>query len=201
PNDNLSSRINSDLFGSSDAVVKFVLEGHERGVNWATFHPELPLIASGADDRSVRLWRMSESKAWEMDCLRGHFNNVSCVVFHPHKDLILSNSEDKTMQPNDRYWMLAAHPTQNLMAAGHDSGMTVFKLERERPPADTDHNGVVYYVRDRYLRRAVLGSGDVPIYSIGRNDTFDPSSVPTHLYLNRFEQSEDQVLIFTVGEG
>lgn len=28
-----------------------------RGVNWAAFHPSLPLIVSGADDRQVKLWR------------------------------------------------------------------------------------------------------------------------------------------------
>ena len=38
---------------------------------------------------------------------------------------------------NDRFWILAAHPEQNLLAAGHDSGMIVFKLERERPAYDT----------------------------------------------------------------
>ncbi|TYZ62077.1 hypothetical protein PybrP1_003920, partial [[Pythium] brassicae (nom. inval.)] len=42
---------NHDIFGASDAVVKYVLEGHDRSVNWAAFHPTLPLIVSGADDR------------------------------------------------------------------------------------------------------------------------------------------------------
>jgi coatomer protein complex subunit alpha (xenin) len=46
-------QMNSDLFGGGDAVVKYVLEGHDRGVNWAAFHPTLPLIVSGADDRQV----------------------------------------------------------------------------------------------------------------------------------------------------
>ena len=50
---------NSDIFGGGDAVVKYVLEGHDRGVNWASFHPSLPLIVSGADDRQVKLWRMN----------------------------------------------------------------------------------------------------------------------------------------------
>lgn len=50
------------LFLQADAVVKHVLEGHDRGVNWASFHPTLPLIASGADDRQVKLWRMNGSK-------------------------------------------------------------------------------------------------------------------------------------------
>ena len=43
-------QVNADLFGGAgaggDAVVKYVLEGHDRGVNWASFHPSLPLIVS-----------------------------------------------------------------------------------------------------------------------------------------------------------
>ena len=41
-----------------DCVVKFILEGHTRGVNWASFHPTLPLIVSGSDDRQVKLWKL-----------------------------------------------------------------------------------------------------------------------------------------------
>ena len=37
-------QMNTDLFGGGDAVVKYVLEGHDRGVNRAAFHPSLPLI-------------------------------------------------------------------------------------------------------------------------------------------------------------
>ena len=55
----LPVQMNTDLFGGGDAVVKYVLEGHDRGVNWASFHPSLPLIVSGADDRQVKLWRMN----------------------------------------------------------------------------------------------------------------------------------------------
>lgn len=40
------SRVNNELFGGNDAIVKYVLEGHERGVNWASFHPTLPLVIS-----------------------------------------------------------------------------------------------------------------------------------------------------------
>jgi coatomer protein complex subunit alpha (xenin) len=49
----------TELFGQADATVKHVLEGHDRGVNWACFHPTVPLIVSGADDRQVKLWRMN----------------------------------------------------------------------------------------------------------------------------------------------
>ena len=50
------------LILQADAVVKHVLEGHDRGVNWAAFHPTLPLIVSAADDRQVKLWRMNDAK-------------------------------------------------------------------------------------------------------------------------------------------
>ena len=49
----------TELFGQQDVVVKFVLEGHDRGVNWAAFHPTAKLIVSGSDDRQVKVWRYS----------------------------------------------------------------------------------------------------------------------------------------------
>ncbi|XP_047310671.1 coatomer subunit alpha-1-like [Impatiens glandulifera] len=160
------SQMNTDLFGGVDAVVKYVLEGHDRGVNWASFHPTLPLIVSGADDRQVKLWRTNETKAWEVDTLRGHMNNVSCVMFLAKQDIIISNSEDKSIRvwdstkrtslhtfrrEHDRFWILAAHPEMNLLAAGHDSGLVVFKLERERP-AFSVSGDTMFYTKDRFLR-------------------------------------------------
>jgi WD40 repeat protein len=79
------------------STVKYALEGHDRGVNYATFHPTLPLIISAGDDRVIKIWRMSETKAWEVDSCRGHFNNVSSAVFHPKHERIVSCGED-----NDR---------------------------------------------------------------------------------------------------
>lgn len=177
----LPAAVNADLFGGSDAVVKYVLEGHSRGVNWASFHPTLPLIISGADDRQVKLWRMSDTKAWELDTFRGHLNNVSCAIFHPRKELVITNSEDRTIRvwdlnrrtclntfrrESDRFWILAAHPTINLFAAGHDSGLLVFKLERERPAYQaTDVNLV--YVKDRFLRMLDFNNGrDTPLVAV-----------------------------------
>ena len=172
-----------DLFGNMDVVVKYVLEGHDRGVNWASFHPALPLIVSASDDRQVKLWRMSETKAWEVDTCRGHYNNVSSALFHPHAELILSASEDKTIRvwdmgkrtavqtfrrEHDRFWVLTSHPRLNLFAAGHDSGLIVFKLERERPPFAL-HNNVLYYVRNKQVRMLDYGTGkDHALLSIKR---------------------------------
>ncbi|RFU33464.1 hypothetical protein B7463_g2888, partial [Scytalidium lignicola] len=157
----------ADMFGNTDAVVKFVLEGHDRGVNWVAFHPTLPLIVSAGDDRLVKLWRMSETKAWEVDTCRGHFQNASAALFHPHQDLILSVGEDKTIRvwdlnkrtsvqsfkrENDRFWVIAAHPEINLFAAGHDNGVMVFKLERERPASTIYQNNLFFITKDKQVR-------------------------------------------------
>lgn len=157
----------ADMFGNTDAVVKFVLEGHDRGVNWVAFHPTLPLIVSAGDDRLIKLWRMSETKAWEVDTCRGHFQNASACLFHPHQDLILSVGEDKTVRvwdlnrrtpvqsfkrENDRFWVIAAHPEINLFAAGHDNGVMVFKLERERPASSLYQNTLFYVTKDKHVK-------------------------------------------------
>lgn len=58
-NDKAPAPQQTELFGTPDAIVKHVLEGHDRGVNWVAFHHNLPLLVSGADDRQVKLWRMN----------------------------------------------------------------------------------------------------------------------------------------------
>lgn len=110
---------------------------------------------------------ITETKAWEVDTCRGHYNNVSCAIFHPKQELILSNSEDKSIRvwdmskrtclhtfrrEHDRYWVIAAHPTLSLFAAGHDNGMVIFKLERERP-AYAIYGNSLFYVKEKTLRR------------------------------------------------
>lgn len=44
-----------------------------------------------------------------------------------------------------------------LCPSGHDSGMIVFKLERERP-AYAVHGNMLYYVKDRFLRQLDFNS-------------------------------------------
>ena len=143
-----------------DVTMIHKLEGHERGVNWAVFHPSLNLIASSSDDKKILIWKYSFSSWSEADSLRGHTNNVSCVVFHPKLDYIISDSEDKTLRiwdlnkkstvdkmtkENDRFWILSTHPTIPLFAAGTDSEIIVFKLEDTRIPSTSCLNNILFY--------------------------------------------------------
>ncbi|CAA7028305.1 unnamed protein product [Microthlaspi erraticum] len=126
------------------------LRGHDNGVNWVCIHPTLPLIVSGATDGQVKLWRMNaETKAWEEEAtLQGHRKNVSSVMFHTKQDMIVSSSKDRSIRVwddntragiqthtrvRDGFLILAVHPEIDLLAAGHDNGFMVFRLEKERP--------------------------------------------------------------------
>ncbi|KAI8613530.1 coatomer WD associated region-domain-containing protein [Chytriomyces sp. MP71] len=200
-----------DMFGNTDVVVKYVLEGHDRGVNYATFHPNLPLIVSGSDDRQVKLWRYNETRAWEVDTLRGHYNNVSTVLFHPRQELVVSNSEDKTIsvwdmnkrtrlhtfrQEHDRFWTLCSHPELNLFAAGHDSGFIVFKLERERP-AQSMYQNQLFYIKDKTVRlHDFASSNDVPLLSVKKG--FAATVPPRTLSYN---PAENSVILCSNAEG
>ena len=162
---------------------------------------------------------MNETKAWEVDTMRGHVNNVSCVLFHPKHELILSNSEDRTIRvwdiskrtgvqtfrrESDRFWILAAHSEQNLLAAGHDSGMIVFKLERERPAFDI-FSGKCFYVKDRFLRVHEFSSGrDAPLVSLRRTSSSSTPGIgggPRTLNFNSFNKAENNVIITSDIEG
>ena len=136
-------------FAISDVTVRVVIDGHDKQVNWAAFHPKKRMIVSGADDNLVKVWRYQDTKAWELETLQGHKHYVTGCLFHPKYDLVISTSEDKTLcvwdytnktlinvykRDTDRFWTVVNHPTLSYMAAGHDGGFVIFKLEPERPP-------------------------------------------------------------------
>ena len=174
------------VLSGTEVEVKHILDSHEKGVNWVTFHPTMKILASAADDKSIKLWRLSGNKHWEMDTLKGHTGNVSCVLFHPRMEILLSNSEDRTMRfwdmqrrlsihttrkDTDRYWIMAAHPTLNYFAAGYDQGMNVFKLEKERH-ASVRIGSSLFYVKQKQLYMYDLSSRNkqvmAPIQTAGK---------------------------------
>ena len=92
----------------------------------------------------------------------------------------------------DRFWTLTAHPNEDLFAAGHDSGLIVFKLEHERPAYCVDGD-ILYYVQDRSLMAFNFKEGkSKTIVSIAKKTGLD--SGPRFMHYNAAEKA---ILIMT----
>lgn len=193
-----------DIFNNVNAVVKFVLEGHEKGVNWASFHPTLPLIVSGGDDKQVKVWRMNDTKAWEVDTCRGHTGNVLCVLFNTYQDSIISVSDDKSIRvwdlnkrtlvkqfrrESDRFWLISLHPNINLFASCHDSGVIIFKLQKERIPFTITQDKLLYVDNKKQIFNYdfLTNKQSSPLASLKK--VINNYSVISSIHFNSFENS------------
>jgi coatomer protein complex subunit alpha (xenin) len=157
---------------------------------------------------------MTETKAWEVDTCRGHFQNVSGCLFHPHQDLIISSGEDKTIRvwdlnkrtsvqsfkrDNDRFWIIAAHPQINLFAAGHDNGVMVFKLERERPASCISQNGKLYFInKEKHVRSYDFATNQESPSLVSLKKLGSPWTPPRTLSHN---PAENAILITSPADG
>ena len=72
---------------------------------------------------------------------------------------------------------------------GHDSGLIVFKLERERPAA-TIHENRLFYIKDKFIRMYdFTSSTDTPVLAIKRTMTNGANDIPRTISYNPTEHS------------
>jgi WD40 repeat protein len=77
------------------------LKGHGEsdwwgGVNSVAFHPTGKLLASGSNDKPIKLW--SVKKGEHLYSLNGHSDGVLCVAFSPDGKLIATGCGDKIIR-------------------------------------------------------------------------------------------------------
>lgn len=134
-------------------------------------------------------------------------------MFHPHQDLILSVGEDKTIRvwdlnkrsavqsfkrENDRFWVIAAHPEINLFAAGHDNGVMVFKLERERPAYAINQNMLFFVNKEKHVRSYDFSKNQESLSMLSLKKLGQPWVPPRTLSYNPAERA---ILVTSPADG
>lgn len=99
----------------------------------------------------------------------------------------------------DRYWVLALHNDLNYLAAGSDSGLTVFTLQSERIPfVVTNNTADIFYVYKKQLMHRDVKSGrETTITNIDHSPS-NPSlkfQKPSSITYNHFNNASHNVLV------
>ncbi|KAH9443358.1 hypothetical protein Pst134EA_031420, partial [Puccinia striiformis f. sp. tritici] len=96
------------------------LEGHQSNVSYAIFHPSLPIIISGSEDGTVKIWHSSTYR--------------------------LENTLNYGLE---RAWCVTYGKKGNDIGLGFDEGSVVVKLGREEPTISMDVGGKMVFTRER----------------------------------------------------
>ncbi len=145
------------IFNYSAVTCVATLEGHSRQVTSVVFHPTAPLLATGSENSTVKLWRLysNNSSATCVATLEGHNYSVFSVAFHPTAPLLATGSHDPAM----KLWRLSSdyssatcvaileghscgvnsiafHPRAPILATGsHDSTVKLWRLKPDHSSA------------------------------------------------------------------
>ena len=101
-------------------LIQFL--GHAQNVTAVSYHPELPIILTGSEDGSLRIW---------------HANTYR-----------LENSLNYNME---RVWCVQALKGSNSVAVGYDDGTILIKMGRDEPAVTMDANGKLIWARHTEL--------------------------------------------------
>ena len=73
-----------------------VRQAHDTVIHTATYSPDGEWIASGSDDRTIRIWHRVARDA--VAVLPGHREAIHAIEFHPDGNTLVSGSGDKTVR-------------------------------------------------------------------------------------------------------
>ncbi|KAG2741564.1 hypothetical protein P692DRAFT_20822239 [Suillus brevipes Sb2] len=98
------------------------MAGHTNNPSLAVFHPNLPIIISGSEDSTVKIWN---SNTYRLD------NTLSYAL--------------------ERAWCVSLRRDTNEVAVGFDEGIVVIKLGRDGPTYSMDPSGKLIYTKNQVV--------------------------------------------------
>ena len=150
----------------SDATCVATLDNRDSAssderVDWVTcvaFHPFVPLMATGSNNHTAKLWQMSSnhSSAMCLATLRGHTKPVNALTFHPTEPILATGSNSvklwrlstaatcmATLNPYSKndILSLAFHPAPNpntpaiLAISSYDTTVQLWRISRDNRSA------------------------------------------------------------------
>ncbi|MEM7031397.1 MAG: hypothetical protein AAF629_17680 [Chloroflexota bacterium] len=130
--------------------------GHNSLVSSVTFSPDGKWLASGSDDRTIRLWNLDNENR-EAVVLGGHADSVWSVAFSLDGKWLASGSDDNTV----RLWNLDDAGVEAVVLSGHDDNVlsVAFSPDGKWLASGSDDNTVRLWNLDDAAAEGVVLSG------------------------------------------
>ncbi|KMU80505.1 coatomer subunit beta [Coccidioides immitis RMSCC 3703] len=129
----ISFEAHPDYIRSIAALIA-TLEGHTSNVSFACYHPELPIIISGSEEETIKIWN-ANTYGLEQSLSYG-WKRAWCVSYQRGKQGI---------------------------AMGFDDGAVVVKMGREEPAVSMDGSGKIVWARHNEVVSTVIKGGDATL--------------------------------------
>jgi WD40 repeat protein len=125
----------------ADESVGAIEGGVDRGVRAVAVAPDGALLAIGADDGSIRLWRPDQGL--EVRQLEGHTHPVNALAFAPDGRTLCSGAQDESV----RLWDVSTG-SETVRLTDHDTHVSAVAYHRDEPLFATGDGHGVLVLRD-----------------------------------------------------
>ncbi|KAH8092503.1 coatomer beta [Cristinia sonorae] len=150
------------------------LESHTNNVLFSVFHPNLPIIISGGEDGTVKIWN---SGTYRLE------NTLSYAL--------------------ERAWCIAVRKSSNEVAVGYDEGVVVVKLGRDEPTYSMDPSGKLIFPRNTEILSANLQTiSDATTLADGSRVPLSLKELgTTEIFATSLQHSPNGRFVTVVGDG